>query len=129
VDDDDGVAQNQLWGHGDVHHVGQEGVVQLPEGVMRRSQVAQSRWCVGMGEDRSHGHLVLGQRRSPLHPDDGTVVGHHQGGTRPEGLGHGPPDGEAGCRVHVHGRRGSENVEIEAVDPAVAPDLLGFVRQ
>ena len=81
MDDYHGVAQYRLFGYDDMDDIGQEGIVQFSECVVRRSQLAQSGGRIGIRQHRRDRQLVVGHRQFALHADDGTVVGHHQGGT------------------------------------------------
>ncbi len=82
-------------------------------------------WCVttiGVGDDHAGGHPDHDRRHErpiELGEDVGRFVG--------EQLGFGVDDqrgGVAGCIDLGDTRSGSEGVEVEPVDPAVAPDLL-----
>jgi len=55
------------------------------------------------------------------------VYGHHQGSTGPQWIGQ-LPGTILGTRVAGTGRR-AEEPEVEPVDAAVAPDLLGLLGQ
>ncbi len=126
-----GSRNDGLAGHVDEHDVGHEGVVQLPERVASARQDAQG---FGSGErdrrDAGAGdrQCLRRRRRADLNRFDHTVARDDQAGTRPEGIGEPAGDGRHGPRSISRRRRGcgGEVVQVERVDAAVTPHLLGF---
>jgi hypothetical protein len=119
--DDDRVLDDHAVGDGDQRATGHEGVVEQREGVGAAVDAgAEGGWSLGQGGDVGHDQPLGGVALVEVDPHDGPVEDPDGGG---------PVDGRRQERAGAPAGGRLVPVEVELVDPAVAPRLFGRCRQ